>query len=118
MTTLAHYKPLMMIVYKTFDGSYKVYAIEEDKIESFREAVNSNKVVTISGDGAVLVTRNIVDFVRPKTEVEKFVYMQGEGCRNRLLDIEAIDQAKDQKDPIERLKRRIDYFNENLLGRY
>lgn len=107
---IKNYRPLVMIVYKNFDGSYKTYAIEKRLLKNFVKDVNENKVVPIPSEDVVLVTRNIVDFIEPDTEIEKLVYSQDKDTRNRLLETDAIKQAKVKPEPIEFIASRVERY--------
>lgn len=115
-TNIQEYKPLIIIVYKTYNGSFKTYTIDKKNLKNFVADLNKYKVISIPSEDVTIVSNKVVDFVEPRTMVEKFVYSQLKDCRNWLLDIDAINNAKFKPDPISWLAERVARYNENNTG--
>jgi hypothetical protein len=109
---IQNYVPLVMIIYKTFDGSIRTYAIKKKDLKNFVNDVNKNKVVLIPSEDVALHCYNIQDYVEPETDVEKLVYMQNKDTRNRLIENDIIKHAKVKPKPIEFVTNRISYYND------
>jgi hypothetical protein len=112
-TDIVEYKPLIIIVYKTYDGSFKTYTIDKKHLKNFVEDLNRYKAISIPSEDVTIISNKVVDFVEPKTKIEKYVYSQPKDCRNWLLDIDAINNAKFKPDPLGWLSERVARFNEN-----